>query len=204
MGTPVNAAEGRVARLMGLWAQLRADLAWYKIEGGPRSAWAAFGCRNFWIVATYRIGHWARFIRLPVVGQALRFGYQCLNFVVSTITNADIRPGARIGQRFSVHTCRGLLITNGVVIGDDCMVNAQVCIVNQGNDKQAGVPKLGNDVRIGVGGKVMGGITIGDHVRVGANAVVIRDVPENHLAVGVPAVLKPRRAAASAGENSQH
>lgn len=173
----------------GLLAQLRADAAFYRTQF-PGSPWVH---RMFWVCATYRIGHWATRVRMPVLGQLLRAAYCVLNFVVSIITNADIRPGAVIGQRFCVHTCRGLLITNKVVIGDDCMVNAQVCIVNAANDRGQGVPVIGSNVRIGIGAKVMGGIRVGDHARVGANAVVIRDVPGGHLAVGVPAALKPRK-----------
>jgi serine O-acetyltransferase len=59
-------------------------------------------------------------------------------------------------------------------------------------NKTAG-PCIGNGVYIGAGAKVIGAITIGDNVTIGANAVVLKDVPDNHVAVGVPAVVKPRK-----------
>jgi len=58
---------------------------------------------------------------------------------------------------------------------------------------EPGAPVIGNDVDIGVGAKILGHIKVGNHVVIGANAVVIRDVPDNSIAVGVPAVIKPRQ-----------
>jgi len=54
-------------------------------------------------------------------------------------------------------------------------------------------PQLGDNVDVGAGAKLLGNIRIGNHVRIGANAVVVTDVPDNSIAVGVPAVIKPRR-----------
>ena len=72
------------------------------------------------------------------------------------LLRGDIRPGAVIGRRFTVHTARGLLITNGVQIGDDVMVNNGVCLVYRANNRGGGVPKVGSDVRLGIGCKVLG------------------------------------------------
>jgi len=182
---------------MGLWAQIRDDMEWYRIVNRHPTRAGVLADRYFWIVANYRLGAWS--CRRPatlgrLLGKALYF---FTNFVISTVTGADIRSGAEVGRRFTVHTSRGLLITNGVRIGDGCSVNTGVCIVNRANDRGEGVPTIGNEVRIGVGAKILGGITVGDGVQVGANAVVIRDVPPGHLAVGVPAVHKPRRRAES-------
>ena len=146
--------------------------------------------RGFWIVATYRLGAWASRLRTPIWGRIVRMAYWMLNLAVSTITGADIRSGAIIGQRFWVHTFRGLLITNGVRIGDNCIVNAGVCLVHRADGRGRGVPTVGNHVQIGLGAKILGNVTIDDHSVVGANAVVIKDVPLHHLAVGVPAVNK--------------
>ena len=175
-----------------LWRQILADYRFYRCRKncGPIEIWFD---RMFWVCLTYRSGHAVTKRRIPVVSPLLRLGYVMLNFVVSTITGADIRAGARIGQRFDVHTCRGLLITNGVTIGDDVTVNAQVCLVNKCNDRGEGVPRIGNGVRLGIGCKVLGGVHVGDRSHVGANAVVIRDVPRGHLAVGVPAVYRRRK-----------
>ncbi|WP_203427745.1 serine acetyltransferase [Rippkaea orientalis] len=74
-------------------------------------------------------------------------------------------------------------------LGDNCWVNQQVTI---GYKDKTGRPKIGNNVRITAGAKVLGNITIGDNVTVGANAVVIKDVPANCVVVGVPAYIIKR------------
>jgi serine O-acetyltransferase len=85
---------------------------------------------------------------------------------------------------------KGLFIQHGFStivmadIGDNCWINQQVTI---GHKNKSGRPKLGNNVRITAGAKVLGNIQIGDNVTVGANAVVVRDVPANCVVVGIPA-----------------
>jgi serine O-acetyltransferase len=81
----------------------------------------------------------------------------------------------------------GIIVTNGVVIGDNCAINSGVNVVNKANNRGEGQPRIGNNVSLGVGSKILGRVRIGDDVIVGANAVVIRDVPSGHMAVGVPA-----------------
>jgi serine O-acetyltransferase len=90
-----------------------------------------------------------------------------------------------------VHTSFGIMIADGVVIGDDCRIYNGVCLVNKANFRREGQPRIGNNVTLGVGCKVLGGVTIGDNVVVGANAVVLRDVPSGQMAIGVPAHNKP-------------
>lgn len=83
-------------------------------------------------------------------------------------------------------------------MGCNCVVNQQVTIGASGG----GVPIIGNDVRIYAGAKVLGGITIGDDVVIGANAVVVKDVPSHSMVVGVPAkIIKTRK---SINEEWQH
>ena len=74
-------------------------------------------------------------------------------------------------------------------IGPNCLVFQQVTI---GTGSRPGVPRLGGHVEVGPGAKILGGVSIGDHVVIGANAVVVSDVPDGTLAVGVPAVVKGR------------
>ena len=176
---------------MNLLQQIADDFCWYSRGVPGHTALGTLFNRYFWLVATYRYGAWAVRLRVPVVSQLARLIYVIVNPFFSIVTGAEIRPGARIGRGFTVHTGRGLLITNGVVIGDNCTVNTGVCIVNRANDGAEGVPTLGSHVRVGVGAKILGGVHVGDRTLVGANAVVLDDVPPHHLAVGVPAVKKP-------------
>jgi serine O-acetyltransferase len=90
----------------------------------------------------------------------------------------------------------GLFIQHGIAtiiyaerIGANCWINQQVTV---GFVDNSGMPKLGDDVMVFAGAKVLGNITLGDHVRVGANAVVVKDVPPNCTVVGVPARIVKR------------
>jgi serine O-acetyltransferase len=80
--------------------------------------------------------------------------------------------------------------------GDNCRIRNGV-VVGLRNVERPAAPRIGNNVDIGSGAKVLGDIRIGDNVHIGANAVVLCDVPDNHIAVGVPAVIKPMRKPAS-------
>ncbi|NOU42967.1 MAG: serine acetyltransferase [Methyloglobulus sp.] len=92
----------------------------------------------------------------------------------------------------AIRIIRGIVIHGLSVIGDDCMIRQGVTIGNRHVDKPLEAPILGSRVNVGAGAKILGKIVIGDDVDIGANAVVIKDVPTNHIAVGVPAVNKPR------------
>jgi serine acetyltransferase len=115
------------------------------------------------------------------------------NLIIATRNGTDIRPGAVIGRRFEVHTSYGIEVDNDVIIGDDCIINTGVCIGNKANSRGEGVPRIGNNVMLGLGAKILGGITVGDNVIIGANSVVSHDVPSSHLAIGIPARNKPLR-----------
>jgi serine O-acetyltransferase len=108
----------------------------------------------------------------------------------SVVTGADIPLNTR-------HIEGGLLMPHpsGVVIHPDVRIGPNCCIAQQvtlGTGSRPGVPRLGSHVDIGAGAKILGGVTIGDHAVVGANAVVLEDVPPFALAVGVPATIRPR------------
>ena len=94
-----------------------------------------------------------------------------------------LSPEAKIGDGLHMMHFLGIVIGSGVVIGNNCTIYQQVTI---GKEKGK-FPKIGDNVIIYSGAKILGGVTIGDNSIIGANAVVITDVPENSIAVGVPA-----------------
>lgn len=111
----------------------------------------------------------------------------------SVITGADIAPEAKLGGGLMLPHPNGLVFHRDVVIGVNCMIMQQVTI---GQLATGGVPRLGNNVYVGAGAKLLGPITIGDNASIGANAVVLADVPPNSTAVGIPArVIRQREAA---------
>ena len=102
-------------------------------------------------------------------------------------TGIEIHPGATIGKRLVIDHGMGLVIGETAEIGDDCLIYHGVTLGGTGKDVGKRHPTIGNNVLIGTGAKVLGPITIGDNSRVAANSVVLKDIPENCTAVGIPA-----------------
>lgn len=108
----------------------------------------------------------------------------------SMVTGADIPLNCRIGGGMAMPHPNGIVVHPRAVIGPNCMLFQQVTI---GTTRSEAVPTIGGHVDIGAGAKVLGGVRIGDHACIGANAVVVHDVPEGATAVGVPArILRAR------------
>jgi serine O-acetyltransferase len=107
----------------------------------------------------------------------------------SVITGADIPIVTRIGGGLVLPHPNGVVIHRNAVIGPNCLILQQVTIGQTDGDV---VPRIGGHVDIGAGAKVIGPVTLGDHACIGANAVVLQDVPTHMTAVGVPARLKAK------------
>lgn len=103
---------------------------------------------------------------------------------------------ATIGRRTAIHHHMGVAIHPRAVIGDDCIIRQNVTIGMLRPADRASVPVVGNRVDIGAGAQILGKVCIGDDAVIGANAVVVRDVPAGYTALGNPAriVRLPRRA----------
>lgn len=119
-----------------------------------------------------------------------RFLMRIVKILYKEYETLVIDPSCIIGSGFFIqHGFSTIIMAD---IGDNCWVNQQVSI---GYKDKTGRPKIGNNVRITAGAKVLGNITVGDNVTVGANAVVIKNVPENCVVVGVPAYIIKRNGA---------
>ena len=104
--------------------------------------------------------------------------------------------GIEISQDVELGEGVVFLHTAGVVIGGDARIGDRVVFLGGntvGTVDWKGYPRIGNDVTIGAGARILGPITIGDGATIGANAVVVSDVPAGYTAVGIPAVARPRR-----------
>ena len=111
----------------------------------------------------------------------------------SIITQSDIEPRATLGERLMLPHPNGVVIHEDAVIGDDCMIMQQVTVGMIGDGE---VPIIGSRVYIGAGAKIIGKLSVGDGARIGANAVVTKDVPAGCTAVGIPArIIRPSRKA---------
>lgn len=108
-------------------------------------------------------------------------------------TGIEIHPGAKIGKNLFIDHGMGIVIGETAEIGDNCTLYHQVTLGGTGKDKGKRHPTLGNNVLVSTGAKVLGPINIGDNCKIGANAVVLKSIPENSTAVGIPAkVVKTR------------
>ncbi|WP_420809258.1 serine O-acetyltransferase [Acidipropionibacterium jensenii] len=107
-----------------------------------------------------------------------------LRSLTQVLTGAEVRGTADIGPGFVVVHSSGIVIGEEVVIGSNVRIYQGVTL---GDGSRNGQPHLGDNVFLGAGSKILGGVVIGNNVRVGANAVVLTDVPDDCTAVGVPA-----------------
>ncbi len=101
-------------------------------------------------------------------------------------TGIEIHPGASIGKDFFIDHGMGVVIGETSIIGDNVLLYQGATLGGTGLEKGKRHPTIGNNVVIGAGAKVLGNINIGDNSYIGANAVVIKDVPANSTVVGVP------------------
>ena len=166
-----------------MFEHIRADLAAYKGD------WAAQG---FWVMLVYRFGRWRYQVKPALLRKLFSLLYKVLFKLIQIITGIELPAEVNIGKNFVIDHFGGIIISGYASFGDDCRIRNGV-VVGLKNINQPIAPIIGNRVDIGAGAKLLGPIKIGDDVIIGANAVVISDVPNNSIAVGVPATIKPRK-----------
>ena len=119
--------------------------------------------------------------------QAAHFCYcHKMKFLARTISQWS-RPGAKIGRRLVIDHGMGIVIGETAEVGDDCLIYHGVTLGGTGKDQGKRHPTIGNNVLLSTGSKVLGPFKVGDGARIAANAVVLKEVPEDATAVGVPA-----------------
>jgi serine O-acetyltransferase len=122
--------------------------------------WARFGFRQFVSVMLHRY--------------SIRYGI-------------SISPDTIIGSGFYIGHFGGIVINQNVVIGNNCNISQDVTLGQINRGARTGCPVIGDNVYIGPGAKIIGGIRVGDHAAIGANAVVVDDVPPATAVGGIPA-----------------
>lgn len=131
-------------------------------------------------IRCYRLAHWfyerRYFTTARIISQWAR-----------SKTGIEIHPGAKIGKGLFIDHGMGVVIGETAVIGDNCLLYQGVTLGGTGKDKGKRHPTLKNNVLVGAGAKVLGPFTVGNNVKIAANAVVLNAIPDNCTAVGVPA-----------------
>jgi len=144
-------------------------------------------------LVVYRFGRWRYGVRPALLRKFFSLIYKIAFKFVQIVTGIELPCEVEIGRNFVIDHFGGIVISGYAKFGDDCRIRNGVVVGLRRVDEPA-APVIGNNVDIGAGAKVLGPIKVGDNVVIGANAVVIRDVPDDCIAAGVPAVNKPRRA----------
>jgi serine O-acetyltransferase len=140
-------------------------------------------------VMWHRLSHWLWQHGMLLLG---RFS----SHIARWLTGIEIHPAAKIGRRFVIDHGMGVVIGETAEVGDDCYFYHQVTLgVARASGGGKRHPSVGNNVIIGAGAKVLGPIRVGDNARVGSNAVVLDNVPDNTTVVGIPARPVERQAA---------
>ena len=132
---------------------------------------------------THRIAHrlWTRGAKLPalVLAQGAR-----------SITGVEIHPGATIGRRFFIDNGMGGVVGETAEVGDDVMLYHGVTLGGRSMERIKRHPTVENGVTIGAGARVLGPVVIGEDAQIGANAVVVKNVPARATAIGIPATVR--------------
>lgn len=165
---------------------INADLYRYAPLGWRSLLATAYREPAFRVILLYRI---CRYLKRRS-GLLARVAYLPFGFL---FRGAKIRFGislpieTRVGPGFYIGHYGGIVINGRTHIGANCNLSQGVTIGQTNRGERQGVPTIGDNVYVGPGAKIIGGITVGDHVAIGANAVVTRDVPAQGVAIGIPA-----------------
>jgi serine O-acetyltransferase len=148
-------------------------------------------------IIVYRISHLLWTLKAP-------FFPRLISQIGRFFTGIEIHPGAQIGEGLFIDHGMGVVIGETTIIGNNVTLFQGVTLGGTGKEKGKRHPTLGNNIVVGTGAKILGNITVGDNVNIGANAVVIRDVPPNSTVVGVPGRISRQEGRRFPGINLDH
>jgi serine O-acetyltransferase len=133
----------------------------------------------------YRLAH-----RLWLRGGLYAVAARLLMTFTRSVTGVEIHPAARIGRRLFIDHGMGVVIGKTAEVGDDVMLYHGVTLGGRALQRVKRHPTVGSRVTIGAGARILGPVYIGDDVQVGANSVVVKDVPSGAIATGIPATIR--------------
>lgn len=130
-------------------------------------------------VRLYRIANKLYKYNIPIIPKIIKL-------IIFLVYNSILPYECEIGKNTSLgYGGIAVVVHKDAVIGKGCIISQ--CVTIGGKQNSKGVPKIGNNVHIGAGAKILGNISIGNNVLIGANAVVLKDIPDNSIVAGVPA-----------------
>jgi serine O-acetyltransferase len=167
---------------MGPWATLKGDIraVFQRDPAAGNIIEVLFFYPGLHAIIWHRIAHFLHRHRIPIIPR-------CISHITRFFTGIEIHPGAKISKNFFIDHGMGVVIGETSVIGDNCTLFQGVSLAGVGTEKGKRHPTLKKNVTVGAGAKILGNIKIGNNSRIGAGSVVIKDVPDNCTAVGIPA-----------------
>ncbi len=165
-----------------VFENIRSDLDAYDGE------WSKQG---FWVMIVYRFGRWRYGVGPTPLRKSLSLVYKIMFKVVQIATGIELPCEATVGRHLHIENMGGIVITGYARIGDNCQIGSGV-VIGLKHTGEPTAPTIGNNVEIGAGAVLLGDINIGDCAVIGANSVVLTDIPPNTVAMGVPATFIPR------------
>ncbi len=134
---------------------------------------------GFQALLLHRVAHWLYGLEIPLIPRIISYWSRFL-------TGIEIHPGAQIGKGVFIDHGIGVVIGETAKVGDYVLLYQGVTLGGTGKEIGQRHPTLGRNVIVGAGAKILGNIKIANNVRIGANAVILRDVNANSTVVGVP------------------
>lgn len=162
---------------IGLLALLREDFRTYDRHLGELGLWA---------IAVHRFGNWRMGIRPKLVRAPLTLLYRFLSLTVEIATGISLPYTVHVGRRVRIWHHGGIVL-HARSIGDETQIRQNTTMGIAVTRRLRAIPVIGARVDIGCGACILGAVTVGDDAKIGANAVVLADVPAGATAVGVPA-----------------
>jgi serine acetyltransferase len=176
----LNPSIWEMMTFQGMLRQIREDLHTHHGD------WTSPGFRT---VAVHRFGNWRMGLRPFVLRCAFSFFYRILYRRCRNVYGIELPYTVKLGRWVTFEHQGCVVIHGNAEIGDGCIIRQGVTIGNRSLDKPLEAPRLGKEVNVGAGAKILGGVSIGDGATIGANAVVVKDVPPGATVVGIPARL---------------
>ncbi|MBF7068183.1 serine O-acetyltransferase [Campylobacter volucris] len=171
---------------MSIFSLIKEDFSMPKQKDPAYRSWVEliFNYPGVWAVINYRFAHFFYIKNYKRIARVI-------SGISQFLTGVDLHPGAKLGRRIFIDHAIGVVVGETAIIGNDVIIYQGVTLGGTSLDKNAKRhPTIEDGVVIGSGAKILGNITIGKNAKIGANAVVLKDVGENLTAVGIPAYIK--------------
>lgn len=167
---------------------IHSDYRRYRATGEKGLLQVVLLTQGFWASLAYRLSHLVYIeLHIPIIRQIMRFFSKIIQKVIEILTGISLPSRCRIGQGLYIGHFGQIIVHPETQIGDNCNLSQGVTIGLMSRGKYVGVPKIGDRVFVGPNAIIMGGITIGDDVAIGAGAVVFQPVPPLAVVGGNPA-----------------